>query len=115
MRSHRTAALIAGFALVVAACGGGDADVAAPAESPEPVDNSQPAESAPAAEPQATEPSTVPSEEMADDAAAAGDERPAPDPDRMVAPDFTLALGDGSAFVLSDETRPVFMVFWAEW
>lgn len=32
-----------------------------------------------------------------------------------VAPDFSLALGDGSTFTLSEEARPVFMVFWAEW
>jgi hypothetical protein len=31
------------------------------------------------------------------------------------APDFTLQLGDGGTFTLSAETRPVFMVFWAEW
>lgn len=31
------------------------------------------------------------------------------------APDFSLALGDGSTFTLSEEARPVFMVFWAEW
>ena len=42
-------------------------------------------------------------------------ERPAPDPNREIAPDFSLGLSDGSTFVLSEETRPVFMVFWAEW
>ncbi len=31
------------------------------------------------------------------------------------APDFTLALGDGGTFVLSQESKPVFLVFWAEW
>ena len=31
------------------------------------------------------------------------------------APDFTLALADGSDFVLSAEQKPVYMVFWAEW
>lgn len=31
------------------------------------------------------------------------------------APDFTLALADGSSFTLSEEAKPVFMVFWAEW
>ena len=31
------------------------------------------------------------------------------------APDFTLALGDGGTFVLSEEARPVYLVFWAEW
>lgn len=31
------------------------------------------------------------------------------------APDFTLGLGDGGTFVLSEEVRPVYLVFWAEW
>lgn len=31
------------------------------------------------------------------------------------APDFTLELGNGGTFLLSQEARPVFMVFWAEW
>jgi hypothetical protein len=31
------------------------------------------------------------------------------------APDFTLSLGDGGRFTLSQENRPVFLVFWAEW
>jgi hypothetical protein len=37
------------------------------------------------------------------------------EPDGPLAPDFTLALGDGSEFVLSAEQKPVYMVFWAEW
>lgn len=36
-------------------------------------------------------------------------------PSASAAPDFTLALGDGGTFMLSAETRPVFMIFWAEW
>jgi hypothetical protein len=33
------------------------------------------------------------------------------------APDFTLALEDpaGETFTLSEEQKPVYMVFWAEW
>jgi hypothetical protein len=31
------------------------------------------------------------------------------------APDFALALDDGRGFILSEEQRPVYMVFWAEW
>lgn len=31
------------------------------------------------------------------------------------APDFTLALGDGGVFTLSEEQKPVYLVFWAEW
>ncbi len=38
-----------------------------------------------------------------------------PNPDRPVAPDFELVLSDGGTFTLSAETRPVYLVFWAEW
>ncbi len=31
------------------------------------------------------------------------------------APDFSLALADGTEFTLSAEHKPVYMVFWAEW
>ena len=31
------------------------------------------------------------------------------------APDFSLELGDGATFLLSQEVLPVYMVFWAEW
>lgn len=31
------------------------------------------------------------------------------------APDFTLALGAGGAFTLSEQTKPVLIIFWAEW
>lgn len=36
-------------------------------------------------------------------------------PESPSAPDFALELGGGGTFVLSEEARPVFMVFWAEW
>ena len=34
---------------------------------------------------------------------------------RELAPDFTLELGDGGSYTLSDGARPVYLVFWAEW
>lgn len=42
---------------------------------------------------------------------------PLPSPEGSAAPDFTLALGeDGTeSFTLSEGTKPVFMIFWAEW
>lgn len=40
---------------------------------------------------------------------------PVPAPNGPPAPDFTLAMGDGTSFTLSEEARPVFMIFWAEW
>lgn len=41
--------------------------------------------------------------------------RPAPNPDRPLAPDFSLTLSDGTEYQLANETRPVYLVFWAEW
>lgn len=34
---------------------------------------------------------------------------------RPVAPDFTLQLGDGGSYTLSEGAKPVYLVFWAEW
>jgi thiol-disulfide isomerase/thioredoxin len=34
---------------------------------------------------------------------------------REAAPDFTLALNDGGSYTLSEGSRPVYLVFWAEW
>lgn len=34
---------------------------------------------------------------------------------RPVAPDFTLELGDGGSYTLSEGSKPVYMIFWAEW
>ena len=31
------------------------------------------------------------------------------------APDFSLALGDGSTYQLAADDKPVYLVFWAEW
>jgi hypothetical protein len=39
----------------------------------------------------------------------------APATEGPAAPDFSLALADGSEFVLSGEQKPVYLVFWAEW
>lgn len=55
----------------------------------------------PAQDPAATSPSSLPG--------------PSVDDDRPVAPDFTLALGEGGSYTLSADTKPVYLVFWAEW
>lgn len=34
---------------------------------------------------------------------------------RPIAPDFTLDLGEGGTYTLSEGARPVYLVFWAEW
>lgn len=36
-------------------------------------------------------------------------------PEESAAPDFTLALEPSGEFVLSQEVKPVYMIFWAEW
>ena len=35
--------------------------------------------------------------------------------DRPAAPDFTLELGEGGSFTLSQGEKPVYLIFWAEW
>lgn len=50
--------------------------------------------------------------DTSEDAAGTSQQQPA---SARQAPDFSLELGDGGTFTLSEETRPVFMVFWAEW
>ena len=49
-----------------------------------------------------------------DPTTAAATEAP-PVVDGPEAPDFALTLGSGDTFVLSDEQKPVYLVFWAEW
>ena len=34
---------------------------------------------------------------------------------RPIAPDFTLELGAGGSYTLSEGEKPVYLVFWAEW
>jgi thiol-disulfide isomerase/thioredoxin len=36
-------------------------------------------------------------------------------PEGEPAPDFTIALGEGGQFTLSEAGAPVYLVFWAEW
>jgi hypothetical protein len=37
------------------------------------------------------------------------------DSGRPVAPEFSLELGNGGTYTLSEGARPVYLVFWAEW
>ena len=36
-------------------------------------------------------------------------------PEGPAAPNFTMALADGGTFTLSEEAKPVYMIFWADW
>ena len=36
-------------------------------------------------------------------------------PDGPLAPDFTMALAGGGTFTLSEQMKPVYLIFWADW
>jgi hypothetical protein len=94
--------LLAATGLVAAACGGSPSTPSAPApEAAAAPETSAEAAGAPAR-------SSKPTSSPAQGPAAAR-------PDGPVAPDFTLALANGEDFVLSAESKPVYLVFWAEW
>lgn len=54
---------------------------------------------------------------LATSGTTSSDTSPVEVPEGPAAPDFTLALGadQDDTFVLSEEPKPVYMVFWAEW
>lgn len=117
MRGFRPIALAVALTLVTVSCAAPQ-DQASVVESPVEV-----AESTAGVADEATTQSPAPDEDpMAD---GTGDsepvtaepvsDRPPPDPDRAIAPDFSLELADGTTYALAEEVRPVFMVFWAEW
>lgn len=103
--------------LVIGACGSGDGSDAAgtTATTPATTAGSTVTEPATTNAPTTDAPETGSSETSAP---AATDPASSPDPsgvDGPDAPDFALALGDGSTYQLSDDVKPVYMVFWAEW
>ena len=96
-------------ALVLAACGGSEAGpvpslsastTSVPAEPPTTAATSDGATTTTAVAPPEDETTTT---------------GPAPNPEHALAPDFSLTLSDGSQYQLANETRPVYLVFWAEW
>jgi hypothetical protein len=93
------------FALVVTACGDGGA-----VSEEDPAITGAPETTLGVANTDADATDTT------DDAPVQGSSTEATEPSGPVAPDFTLPIGTGSEeFVLSAETRPVYLVFWAEW
>ena len=114
-------ALVIAFALILGACAGtqdtatqqtGDTGVDQPSST---VDDTASADAPSTSSTDGTTSDTEASDGGTDDTEAPVSTDPPPE--GPVAPDFTLALGaDGSeSFVLSQEAKPVFMVFWAEW
>ncbi len=71
-------------------------------------------ESSSSADTTSTDSSTVPSSAEDDDDSDSSSEAKPP-PEGPAAPDFTLALEPSGEFVLSQEVKPVYMIFWAEW
>ena len=110
--------VIVGLVLVAAACGGNAESDSSAAPSPQNEGASNaPASTAqtPSSTPQDS--SSQPDEDSPAETAAPTESTEASGPsfDGPPAPDFELALNDGSTFRLSDEAKPVYMVFWAEW
>ena len=110
--------LLAAAAILLAACGGA-ATVSTTSE--ELSSDAVPATPAPSADDQSggDETQTTPADETATDATPAVDDEPVvarvTDFDGPAAADFTIALDKAGTFSLSEETRPVYLVFWAEW
>lgn len=101
---RKSVLLLAALALVAAGCGGSTAD-AEPGTTRATVDESTTSSTADGTG--STGGTTLPPTSTSTTAPPAVDGPPAPD--------FALALADGSEFVLSAEQKPVYMVFWAEW
>jgi hypothetical protein len=98
--------LVAALGLVGAACSGTNVE-----ESFEELSEGAPSEvSAPA-----TPSVDAPTSDVASSDDLVSDEAPIVEPEGPLAPDFTLALEPSGEFVLSQEVKPVYMVFWAEW
>lgn len=106
----RKLTLLVGFAFVLASCGGSAEPVAATAVTGAPAAPAQSDNEPTAAAAPSTDTGGADSSEPTTSTAAA-----APAFDGPPAPDFELVLEDGSTFRLSDEQKPVYLVFWAEW
>ncbi len=91
--------------LLIASCGA-EADIPEPVV--EPSEETAPPTSA---EPQPDTTLAPSSEDPPEEGAADSGSAPGGPP----APDFTLELGGGGTFALSEQNTPVLIIFWAEW
>ena len=108
------------FLLLAASCGGGSDGSEAPEAAP--VVTAVPETTAAATTVATTSPASEPETTAAapEATAAAGTTAPPEtttqaEPLGPPAPDFTLELAAGGTFTLSEESKPVLMIFWAEW
>ncbi len=108
LRRFRSRLSVTALALVIAACGGGEAATSTAGDASTATESSAPAET-PATTGASSSDTTTAGETLATEPASEAD------PNAALAPDFTLELGEGGEFVLSAETKPVYLVFWAEW
>ena len=104
----RTTAAIALFALVVAGCGDDAPQTASTVTSSSSTTTSTVASTTTAGDTTAPAATSSTTSE-----ATTTTTRPRPEGDD--APDFTVELGEGGTFTLSEEQKPVYMIFWAEW
>lgn len=102
--------VLAVLALVAAACSGSTVDPPADGDTASTVASSAPSDTV--AQEQASD-ATAPSNP--DSAPATTSPAAEPPPEGPPARDFTLALEPTGEFVLSQEVKPVYMIFWAEW
>lgn len=96
------------FALIAASCSGSNEPAAAPTPAAAP--GTTASSDVGSTSSSVVQPTTEASGSQVPISAAA-----TPSFDGPPAPDFELALSDGSTFRLSDEENPVYIVFWAEW
>ena len=102
--------ILAAFALLVAACSSPAGDDGSSALAADDVAGSTASSSVPE---QPSTDSSVPISSSPDTVTSFPETKPPPE--GPTARDFTLALEPSGEFVLSDEVKPVYMIFWAEW
>lgn len=106
---RRVITTVVAVALSAVACGGGES---APAST---VLTSEAAAETTAVSQITEAPATTEAASPSTEPATTTPAATTPPPDGPPAPDFTLALGEGGSFTLSEAQNPVYMVFWAEW
>jgi hypothetical protein len=101
--------VLAALALVASACAGSTVEESFSTVAGDETPATTPSSAAVSEDPTDPTSSTSP----ADGDVAAEEAKPLPE--GPTAPDFTLALEPSGEFVLSQEVKPVYMIFWAEW